>query len=105
MNHIAPFFASGSREVLASVNLEARQPAQLVLQFASLPVANSRGLLQSKTALAEWRGACRFGGGRAFTEDEGIKEAVEAAQKADTAIVVIGLNNGEQAFNAFPFTC
>ncbi|KAF8602571.1 putative beta-glucosidase precursor [Ceratobasidium sp. AG-I] len=89
----APFFGSGSREVLGSITLEANQRTKVVLQFASLPIAQGKGFLQSESALLEWRGACRFGGGRVFTEDEGIKEAVEAAQQADTAVIVIGLNN------------
>lgn len=98
--YVASFFGSGSREVLGNITLEANQPVRLVLQFASLPVAQSKGLLRSESALLEWRGACRFGGGRSFTEDEGIQEAVEAAQQVDTVIAVIGLNNGAQVFGS-----
>ncbi|KAG8738833.1 hypothetical protein FRC10_006444 [Ceratobasidium sp. 414] len=88
------FFGTASCEVLGTTTLEAHKPAQLVVQYASSPIAHSRGYSRTNLdAIPEIRGSCRFGGGRVFSEDEGIQEAVDAAKQANAVVLVIGLNN------------
>ncbi|CUA68916.1 beta-glucosidase [Rhizoctonia solani] len=88
------FFGTGTTEVLATVDLKAKKPVQIVLQYASALLAREKGIPESEFAtLINSRGGCRFGGGPTFTPDEGIQHAVQAAKAADVAILVIGLNN------------
>ncbi|KAG9101846.1 hypothetical protein FRC06_002549 [Ceratobasidium sp. 370] len=83
------FFGTASREVLGSITLEARKPAEILLQYASSPIAHAQGYTRTNLdAIPEIRGSCRFGGGRVFTEDEGIQEAVDTAKQADAVVLV-----------------
>ncbi|KAJ1309318.1 hypothetical protein OPQ81_004979 [Rhizoctonia solani] len=89
------FFGTGTTEVLATVDLEAGNPVEIVLQYASSVFAREKGIPESEFGtLINSRGGCRFGGGPTFTTNEGIEDAIQAAKGADVAIVVIGLNNG-----------
>lgn len=93
---LAAFFGTGTSEVLGTVTLRANTPVEVVIQFASACIARSKGIPESEFGSVLFsRGGCRFGGGPAFTVEQGIQDAVQAAKGADAAIVVIGLNNGQ----------
>ncbi|CAE6529879.1 unnamed protein product [Rhizoctonia solani] len=88
------FFGAASTEMLGTVDLEENKPVKIVVQYASPLIAQSKGYPASEySSFPGYRGVCRFGGGPAFTVEEGIQGAVEAAKSSDVAIVVVGLNN------------
>lgn len=89
------FFMTGTVEVLGTVELEAGKPAEIVLQFTSPVAARARGFthIGAGSLSLEGRGGCRWGGGRAFEDDEGVKEAVDLAKRVDKVVLVVGLNN------------
>ncbi|CAE7230745.1 unnamed protein product [Rhizoctonia solani] len=89
------FFMTGTLEVLNTVELTAGKPAEIKLQFTSPVAARAKGFAQigAGSLSLEGRGGCRWGGGRAFEDDQGIKEAVDLAKKVDKVVLVVGLNN------------
>ncbi|EUC62976.1 glycoside hydrolase family 3 protein [Rhizoctonia solani AG-3 Rhs1AP] len=89
------FFMTGTVEVLNTVELTAGKPAEIKLQFASPVAARTKGFTQigAGSLSLEGRGGCRWGGGRTFEDDQGIKEAVDLAKKVDKVVLVVGLNN------------
>ncbi|KAL5637442.1 hypothetical protein ACGC1H_004013 [Rhizoctonia solani] len=89
------FFMTGTVEVLNTVELTAGKPAEIKLQFASPVAARAKGFTQigAGSLSLEGRGGCRWGGGRTFEDDQGIKEAVDLAKKVDKVVLVVGLNN------------
>jgi hypothetical protein len=95
------FFMTGTVEVCGTVELEAGKPAEIVLQFTSPVAAQALGFTQigAGSLSIESRGGVRWGGGRAFEEDQGIKEAVEIAKRVDKVVLVVGLNNGMLSAN------
>ncbi|CAE6432184.1 unnamed protein product [Rhizoctonia solani] len=89
------FFMTGTVEVCNTVELTAGKPVEIKLQFTSPVAARARGFTQigAGSLSLEGRGGCRWGGGRAFGDDQGIKEAVDLAKKVDKVVLVVGLNN------------
>ncbi|CAE6526051.1 unnamed protein product [Rhizoctonia solani] len=89
------FFMTGTIEVLNTVELTAGKPAEIKLQFTSPVAARAKGFTQigAGSLSLEGRGGCRWGGGRAFEDDQGIKEAVDLAKKVEKVVLVVGLNN------------
>ncbi|KAH7325525.1 family 3 glycoside hydrolase [Rhizoctonia solani] len=89
------FFMTGTVEVLSTVELTAGKPAEIKLQFTSPVAARAKGFTQigAGSLSLEGRGGCRWGGGRTFEDDQGIKEAVDLAKKVDKVVLVVGLNN------------
>jgi beta-glucosidase len=91
---------TGTVEVCNTVELTAGKPVEIKLQFTSPVAARARGFTQigAGSLSLEGRGGCRWGGGRAFGDDQGIKEAVDLAKKVDKVVLVVGLNNGRSCF-------
>ncbi|KAF8687616.1 glycosyl hydrolase 3 family, partial [Rhizoctonia solani] len=89
------FFMTGTVEVCNTVELTAGKPVEIKLQFTSPVAARARGFTQvgAGSLSLEGRGGCRWGGGRAFQDEQGIKEAVDLAKKVDKVVLVVGLNN------------
>lgn len=89
------FFMTGTVEVLNTVELTAGKPVEIKLQFTSPVAARAKGFTQigAGSLSLEGRGGCRWGGGRAFGDEQGIEEAVELAKKVDKVVLVVGLNN------------
>ncbi|CAE6455944.1 unnamed protein product, partial [Rhizoctonia solani] len=75
------FFGAASNEKLGMIDLEAGKPVTVVVQYASPLMAQSRGYPASEySSFPGYRGVCRFGGGPAFTVEDGIQEAVRVAR-------------------------
>ncbi|GAB1526978.1 hypothetical protein RhiTH_010152 [Rhizoctonia solani] len=89
------FFMTGTVEVCNTIELTAGKPVEIKLQFTSPVAARARGFTQvgAGSLSLEGRGGCRWGGGRAFQDEQGIKEAVDLAKKVDKVVLVVGLNN------------
>ncbi|QRW26513.1 glycoside hydrolase family 3 protein [Rhizoctonia solani] len=89
------FFMTGTVELCNTVELTAGKSVEIILQFTSPVAARARGFTQvgAGSLSLEGRGGCRWGGGRAFQDEQGIKEAVDLAKKVDKVVLVVGLNN------------
>ncbi|CAE6481260.1 unnamed protein product [Rhizoctonia solani] len=89
------FYMTGTVEVLNTVELTAGKPVEIKLQFTSPAAARAKGFTQigAGTLSLEGRGGCRWGGGRVFEDEQGIKEAVNLAKKVDKVVLVVGLSN------------
>lgn len=100
------FFMTGTVEVCNTVELTAGKPVEIKLQFTSPVAARAKGFTQigAGSLSLEGRGGCRWGGGRAFEDDQGIQEAVDLAKKVDKVVLVVGLNNGVSSYSPFDYT-